>query len=113
MGVPHQESVIGKLLVHWFPSVTLPPNSYEWNKMSCPFHNESRPSATVNYNDGAFKCHACGEKGDVIALIKRREELSYVEAVEFAKRIAGASYQEVQPKPQRKPSRRVFGEPRS
>jgi DNA primase len=111
VGIEPQESVIGKLLVHWFPSVTLPANQGQWNKLCCPFHDETRPSATVNYDDGGFKCHACGEKGDVVSLIRRKEDLGYVEALEYAERISGTSYQTVQSKPKRKPSRRVFGEP--
>lgn len=39
----------------------------------CPFHNDSHPSLTVYGDINAFKCYACGAKGDVIEYVRRRK----------------------------------------
>jgi len=51
----------------------------DWKKVLCPFHDDRVPSAAANPIAGAFICHACGVKGDVIAiaqehLIRQRTE---------------------------------------
>lgn len=54
-------------------------NSY---KGLCPFHNEKTPSFIVNEEKRIYKCFGCGEGGNVINFIMKRENLSFVEAVE-------------------------------
>ena len=47
----------------------------------CPFHNERTPSFYVFPNTDTFKCFGCGEGGDVIHFIKKKENKTFVEAV--------------------------------
>lgn len=47
----------------------------------CPFHNEKTPSFNVNPAMGIFKCFGCGEAGDVISFLTKKEGISFVEAV--------------------------------
>jgi len=47
----------------------------------CPFHNEKTPSFTVFAQSGRFQCFGCGEKGDAITFLMKKENLSYPEAV--------------------------------
>src|SRR4051812_18417343 len=52
-----------------------------WRTGLCPFHEEKHPSFSVNIENGAFRCHACNERGgDVLAFHMRRYELSFKEA---------------------------------
>ena len=47
----------------------------------CPFHNEKTPSFTVFAESGRYQCFGCGEKGDAITFLMKKENLSYPEAV--------------------------------
>lgn len=46
----------------------------------CPFHKETKESFTVRPDKGFFKCFSCGEAGDVIAFVQKKEGLSFGEA---------------------------------
>ncbi|MDQ6930546.1 MAG: DNA primase [Candidatus Eremiobacteraeota bacterium] len=46
----------------------------------CPFHSERTPSFHVHPEQGYFKCFGCGEAGDVIAFLRRLENLSFPDA---------------------------------
>ena len=112
-GVSPKDSMIGRLFLYWFPGIDLPPNDYKWNKLLCPFVDEERPSATLNYEDGCFNCFGCGHKGDIISLIRRKEDLGYNEAVFYAEKLFGPGYTQVRSGPKGKSRRRVFGESRT
>jgi hypothetical protein len=45
----------------------------------CPFHNDRKPS--MNIRNNFFYCHACGESGDVIDFVRKRDGLSFKQAV--------------------------------
>lgn len=49
----------------------------------CPFHNEKTPSFTVSNEKGIFHCFGCGEGGDAITFIMKKNGLSYPEAIRF------------------------------
>lgn len=49
----------------------------------CPFHGEKTPSFTVNPERGIFHCFGCGEGGNVIGFVMKREGMSFPEAVRF------------------------------
>ena len=49
----------------------------------CPFHNEKTPSFTVSPTKEIFRCFGCGEGGDVISFIMKKENMSYPEAIRF------------------------------
>ncbi|MHC4959975.1 MAG: DNA primase [Planctomycetota bacterium] len=55
----------------------------------CPFHDEKTPSFHVFPNSGRFKCFGCGEGGDAIAFLMRRENLSFMESLEELARETG------------------------
>ncbi len=53
----------------------------------CPFHSDKNPSFYISEENGFYKCFACGEKGDVITLVQRLDNLSFQETVvQLAKR---------------------------
>ncbi|MFZ4859229.1 MAG: AAA family ATPase [Desulfuromonadaceae bacterium] len=43
----------------------------------CPFHDDKSPSLNVNPTTGAFKCHACGEKGSIFDLFGKIHGLDF------------------------------------
>jgi hypothetical protein len=47
----------------------------------CIFHDDHNPSMGIKNNH--FHCFGCGEKGDVISLLMKRDGLSFPEAVKF------------------------------
>lgn len=49
----------------------------------CPFHNERTPSFTVSDTKQFFHCFGCGESGDSIGFIMKKENLDFPEAVKF------------------------------
>ncbi len=55
----------------------------------CPFHNEKTPSFTLYPANGSFYCFGCGTGGDVIAFIRKIENLDYIEAVKLLANRAG------------------------
>ncbi len=60
----------------------------------CPFHHEKTPSFTVSQTKEFFHCFGCGEGGDVITFIMKRENLSFPEAVRFLADKAGIPLEE-------------------
>lgn len=62
----------------------------------CPFHNEKTPSFNVNPSLGIFKCFGCGEAGDVISFLTKKEGLSFIEAVRTLAGRAGIDIPEEQ-----------------
>ena len=105
-------SLIVKVIQSYYPDWQPPVDrGREWYSCLCPFHGESHPSASVSFVNEAFNCFACGEKGDALAIIMRREEIGYHEALEFAEGILPGCNEVLQKQPSRKSRRRAFGEP--
>lgn len=52
----------------------------------CPFHEDRRPSLSVNMEANLFNCFACGAKGDILHFVGKIEQVSLPEA---ARIIAG------------------------
>ena len=52
-----------------------------WASARCCFHDDHRPSLSVNLERGAFRCFACGASGrDVIAFQMARYQQNFVSA---------------------------------
>ena len=47
----------------------------------CPFHEETKPSLSINSSRRLWQCFGCGEAGDAISLVQKLEKISFVEAV--------------------------------
>lgn len=67
------------------------PERYGWQKIKCPFHDDSHASATVNILENAFNCFGCGVKGDTYSVIMTVEGVGFREAYTFAERVTGKS----------------------
>ena len=57
----------------------------------CPFHDEKTPSFHVTPDLGYYNCFGCGESGDVISFIQKKEQLGFVETVEWLARRANVT----------------------
>ena len=47
-----------------FPGISA---NQKWAKVLCPFHDDTRPSLSINLVKGCYRCHSCGAKGGGIA----------------------------------------------
>ncbi len=52
-----------------------------------PFSDEKTPSFNVLAEKGIFKCFSTGLAGDIITLVREKERMEFVEAVEFIARL--------------------------
>lgn len=50
-----------------------------WTKVSCPFHEDRTPSASLHSVDGRFHCHSCDTSGDVIDLAQKHLKTNEIE----------------------------------
>lgn len=60
----------------------------------CPFHHEKSPSFHVRADTGFWYCFGCGEGGDVFDYIKKRENLTFYEAMQYLADRAGIELHE-------------------
>lgn len=74
----------------------------------CPFHQERTPSFGVSPERGTFKCFGCGEGGDAIAFVEKKENLDFVGAIEWLADRFGVQleYEETSPEQDRLRKRR-------
>ena len=55
----------------------------------CPFHDDKKPSLSVDKNKGLYNCFGCGESGDVFTLVEKFKGVGFKEALSFLKTKAG------------------------
>src|SRR5262245_2436664 len=74
----------------------------------CPFHQERTPSFGVSPERGTFKCFGCGEGGDAITFVEKKENLDFVGAIEWLADRFGVEleYEETSPEQDRARKRR-------
>ncbi|GAB7080694.1 DNA primase [Megalodesulfovibrio paquesii] len=60
----------------------------------CPFHHETKPSFSVNEEEGFFYCFGCQEKGDLITFYSKINGLEFREALAQLAREAGVELDE-------------------
>ena len=49
----------------------------------CPFHNEKTPSFVVYVEQNKWHCFGCGENGDSIDFIQKRDNIGFLEAIKY------------------------------
>lgn len=55
----------------------------------CPFHKEKSPSFTVSDDKGFYHCFGCGAHGDIFDFVMHKQNLPFMEAVEFLGNLLG------------------------
>ncbi|MDA1278444.1 MAG: DNA primase [Chloroflexi bacterium] len=70
----------------------------------CPFHSERTPSFVLDPESGSWRCFgSCADGGDVISFMMKRENMSFVEALEHLANRAGIKVEERKNEPRKKP----------
>ena len=57
----------------------------------CPFHNDKSPSFIVSPEKRIFRCFGCGESGDVISFLMKKQNMTFIEALEYLGEKIGVS----------------------
>jgi len=57
----------------------------------CPFHDDKRPSFTVNPQLQIYKCWSCGEGGDIFSWVMKTQNVEFPEAKEILAASAGVT----------------------
>jgi DNA primase len=55
----------------------------------CPFHEDRRPSFSVNPEMGRYVCWSCGEKGDIFNWVMKTQNVEFGEALQILAQKAG------------------------
>jgi DNA primase len=74
----------------------------------CPFHNETKPSFSVNEEEGFFFCFGCQAAGDVIDFYCRINGLEFREGLEELAKEAGVDLQRSAPESPRAKEEKSF-----
>ena len=87
-----KQTVINALNLKAFYSSELP--SIKWNGSAmaqaiCPFHNDTKPSLTLNLSTGQFKCFGCDSKGSIFDFYMKRHSVDYKTAFNTLAKEAG------------------------
>src|SRR5579871_4587631 len=64
----------------------------EWKRL-CPFHNDRKPSFSVSPAFGYYRCWSCGESGDLFTFVQKKENLEFIDALEWLARRAGIPFE--------------------
>lgn len=71
-------------------------------KARCPFHSEKTPSFIVNERNQYFHCFGCGESGDVISFIMKKENMDFMEALKYLADRANIAWPQGEPNTEQK-----------
>lgn len=67
----------------------------------CPFHNDKKPSFNVSPQFQSYTCWSCGEKGDIFTIIQKKENLDFIEALEYLAKRVGIPFERKAADPQK------------
>src|SRR5438132_13929916 len=59
----------------------------------CPFHADKKPSFSVVPDLQIYKCFSCGEGGDIFKFVQKKENLDFIEALEWLAKRAGIPFE--------------------
>jgi DNA primase len=79
---------IVRLFEHFGVNLTKKGKSYMG---SCPWHEDTTPSLSVDRDKGLYNCFGCGESGDIFSLTEKMKGLNFRESVTYLKDFAGTT----------------------
>jgi 5S rRNA maturation endonuclease (ribonuclease M5)/archaellum biogenesis ATPase FlaH len=89
-----KQEIINRLDVNAFYSSELPSfkvNGSGMGQSLCPFHNDTKPSLTVNLSTGQFKCFGCNKRGSIFDFYMTKHGVDYRLAFNALAKEAGLS----------------------
>lgn len=66
----------------------------------CPWHDDSRPSMTINPDRQSWRCWVCNIGGDVFSFVMKKENIEFREALEMLAEKANITLKASGPKPE-------------
>ena len=57
------------------------PNEKGWYKALCPFHDDTKPSLSINLIHGGYRCYGCGESGNIVQFYMKSHNLDKETAI--------------------------------
>ncbi|MGW6597893.1 CHC2 zinc finger domain-containing protein [Streptomyces sp. NPDC055036] len=94
-GTPASKPPIGKVLAHYYGLEVKAARGRQ--KVCCPLHADSNPSASVNVDTDRWNCFVCNLSEDSYAVIMRERECGFTDAKEFARDEFGGDSEDVPP----------------
>ncbi len=89
-----KQEILSKLDIKNFYSSYLPSMKFNGSGMAqalCIFHNDSKPSLSVNLTTGQFKCFGCDSKGSIFDFYQKKHNADFKTALTDLARQAGIS----------------------
>ncbi|WP_126641615.1 CHC2 zinc finger domain-containing protein [Embleya hyalina] len=74
---------IADVFAHYYPETPVR-GTGRWDKICCPVHQESRPSASINTDAQRWSCFVCDIAEDSWDVIMREESCDFPDAVRWA-----------------------------
>ncbi|MFJ8041190.1 CHC2 zinc finger domain-containing protein [Kitasatospora sp. NPDC096147] len=102
---------ISEVLRHFY-GLEVEDDRDRWQKILCPLHPDSSPSASVHTVRERWSCFVCDVSEDGIDVIRREMEIGFREAQEFARKRFGGGRKDVFRAVSGKPGRKVCERPR-
>ncbi|WP_343524363.1 DNA primase [Pedobacter sp.] len=82
-------------------NVTLKQKGDKWTAC-CPFHEEKSPSFSVSTTKQIYKCFGCGEGGDAIKFVMKKEDTDFITAIRSIASIYNYTLEETEESPEEK-----------
>ncbi len=74
----------------------------------CPFHNDKKPSFSLDPERGTYRCWSCGQSGDIFSFLQEYKHLSFTEAVNYVAEKAGLEVPQYDDTPEKREIKRKF-----
>ncbi|MGN8055670.1 DNA primase [Pedobacter sp. 22163] len=82
-------------------NITLKQKGEKWSAC-CPFHDEKSPSFSVSTSKQIYKCFGCGEGGDAIKFVMKKENLDFISAIRSIASAYNFTLEEMEETPEEK-----------
>lgn len=86
-------------------------NSSGWSVCLCPFHDDTNPSLNINFfQEGAWRCHACGETGDLFTFHQKKHNTDFKGALKYFAEFLGIN-PDIKPEKKTRAKKKALGPP--